>query len=198
MSKGITVSRTTTPDPAKLGLEDIEALGLEELEALNEDCNVRRGKLVARRKRLAREATEGSPVHREIRQIDRELDELQRVRDDYQPFLVDARARVADRARRARELDRLERDIVVLEDVLAFQAGLEDLVAEHLAPHLGASLRESGGGMVPSRYAHLARQVIAGPLHLNGSPYTTAGQVREALQRARRRVAEIREEAAHA
>lgn len=179
---------TKTADPARM---DLAAL-----EELHEDCNVRRGELAERRQALVKRADVGEPVHRDIRQVDRDLAALQDEVDDYQPHLEDARARAGARERRASQLDVLEQNIDVWADVLAFQDGLEKLVTKHLVPHLPANLVSIGGERIPERYARIARDVLVGPLHLNGSPMTTPGQVRERLRQAKVQIDRIRAEEA--
>lgn len=183
-----TKTTSNTSDPSRMSLD--------QLEKLHEDCNRQRGELAERRRALAKRLDNGEAVHRDLRIVDRQLASLQEQVDDYQPHLIDARKRAAARERRATELDCLERQIGVWEDVLAFQQGLERLVSRYLTPHLGVTLRPTGADGVPDRYARLARDVITGPLHLNGNPMTVPGQIGVKLHQAKARIEQIRAEEA--
>lgn len=179
------MSRTKT-------VSDYDEMDLGELESRHESFNERRGELLTRRRKLEEQRDEGKrDVHRALRLVERELDDLEAEVVEFLPALQDARARQSEEIRRAGRIDELETQIEVLEDVLAFAKALQDAAAEHLEPHLSRTWRSA---VIPDAYTSLARQVLpsGARLHLNGSGWTSAGQVVVKLERARQELAELR------
>lgn len=170
----------------------VETMELDELEELHERCNQRRGELMTELRRLEADEERGKSRRLELHRVRRSLQDLEDESAEYLPALQDARARDAAEVRRVGEIARLERQIAVLEDLVAFQRDLEEAVREHLAPHLGQGRRGFGADVPASRYARLARDVLGGPLHSNGNASSPPAQVALALQRAQRRLADLR------
>lgn len=165
-------------------------MSLEQLEDLNEAANVRRGELVEERKRLEHLEETGAAVATELRQVRRDLDALEDHVDEFMPALRDARRLQATRVRNAGAIARLERQVAVLEDLLAAQEAIKDVVVERIEPHLNLSGR---GADVPERFARLARDFRpGGQMNLNGDTWTVPGQIQTILVQARRELDQLR------